>query len=492
MLFSSAFNHASYDSAQLTGGSIAIAMSFKRLAIRTKKSISGLYSSSNGQSAHTPEAVDSGMGFNPDHDMDSVDKFGMSSSSSSSPSKDSPSKRKRLLGTLRSMGSLRSLRSSQANAKVDSSPPKAESPRGTPCRAMPTLALDFEVSPPGKPMFDTSTRKASDSSSMNVLHSSPMAMPMPTTPPATDSYSPPGFVVGSVPDTPAPIQRPSVQKAILAASSLSIEPTSTESSPARVQADPNPTPMPGTNLPLDRIDPPQIVVQSPSAPSINQKGLDDYFSLFSSKEKSHKPDSVVVSDPLPVEDDLEFDEMIVKATTTVPATPPQSPRSSCDGVGETLPYIVWDNPVPSEEGEAQQECQTSTSNYTGQWDLGILNWQPPDLTIGHNGSGSASSHPRMGTKSSGNTEAETASTWTDIDSETQSMEPHSTKAVLQEPRSSIDDGEALQKIIRAYAGPMIYGDEEHDLADDQTEEICRQVRSEVDLSFRVMNESLGG
>ncbi|KAF1959646.1 hypothetical protein CC80DRAFT_307344 [Byssothecium circinans] len=124
-------------------------MSFKQLAVRTKKSISGLYSSSNDQEAIGTQASD--------RNIDNIHKL-----------RESPSRRKRLIG------SFRSLRHPSTKMGVES-PVRTDSPR-TPVRGFPSLALNFEASPPGRPMFDTSTRKTS-----------PITMPMANAPTAISS-----------------------------------------------------------------------------------------------------------------------------------------------------------------------------------------------------------------------------------------------------------------------------------------------------------------
>ncbi|KAF2712476.1 hypothetical protein K504DRAFT_464565 [Pleomassaria siparia CBS 279.74] len=90
--------------------------SFKRLAIRTKKSLSGIYSSigDGDQKSHQQE-VAAGRPLtttSPVPEAPNIEGFRTFGDGSPAPGKDSPSKRKRLLGSLRSVGSMRSLRSS--------------------------------------------------------------------------------------------------------------------------------------------------------------------------------------------------------------------------------------------------------------------------------------------------------------------------------------------------------------------------------------------
>lgn len=99
----------------------------------------------------------------------------------SSPNKDSPSRRKRLMGSLRRIGSLRNIHSPPSKTKdlrgplaepevktiyiasLDLISPIVQSPC-TPVRGMrQSLALNFEESPPGRPMFEIISRSRSDS-----------------------------------------------------------------------------------------------------------------------------------------------------------------------------------------------------------------------------------------------------------------------------------------------------------------------------------------
>jgi hypothetical protein len=433
--------------------------------------------------------------------FDNIDDLAISPSSSTSPAKDSPSRRKRLLGSLRTMGSLRSLRSAHGNTKSnDNSPVKAES-KGTPIKRMPSLMLNFEVSPADKPMFETNAQKAFDSPSMEGRRSSPIAVPMTIQLPANVPNTPPGtsaFVVGTVPDSPAPLMCASVQKAILTASSTTDMEPMKISLPERgfVQANPDPTPMPGTNLSLEDVAPPAIVVQSPSVPSMYCKGMISSFGNAPAREYNQKDsDSVVNSDPLSV-DKPDFDEIF--AMTTPKAS--DSVLDSCQGfprrnsslrasydsndLGSNLAYIVW-GPSDVDENRAPRERPSSI-------------WSR-DTTV-HNGGESASKTSRE--NSSDNTGSET--TWTEFTEPDQALSLIAEKlgsikiSDKQERCSSVDDDdEELQNMLRSYTGSMLY---RNDVNDEQItelssllgDEVSPDVRADISLSIRIMNRSLGG
>lgn len=185
--------------------------------------------------------------------------------------KDSPSRRKRLLGTLRSMSSLRSLRSPSSKEKAKTRveyelelEPEASLPREvldvlakstlqsprTPTRVpqiRPSLTLNFEQSPPDEPMFDLSRRRRSVSSSLDVQHSSPVPIPITVqqqTHPRTANAQSCELPAGTIPKSPTPIQL-----------ILDKDPNKGVAVPAypsppnmREIIEPLPTPMPGTNV----------------------------------------------------------------------------------------------------------------------------------------------------------------------------------------------------------------------------------------------------
>ncbi|KAL1800434.1 hypothetical protein ACET3X_000776 [Alternaria dauci] len=132
--------------------------------------------------------------------------------SDESPNKDTSSARKGLMGSLRrqklrSISSLRSLRSPTKTKQSDTpASPLAEGPHTPKHRPNSSLVLNFDESPPDKPIFDLD-HKDSITSSVEVHHSSPV--PVPT----SEKQHQRSFVdsslipFGTVPLSPAPIQR---------------------------------------------------------------------------------------------------------------------------------------------------------------------------------------------------------------------------------------------------------------------------------------------
>ncbi|KAF2687042.1 hypothetical protein K458DRAFT_401647 [Lentithecium fluviatile CBS 122367] len=529
-------------------------MTFKRLAIRTKKSLSGLYSFNNDQSPtgcasminrmlqtveanlRSSDSTSSQTSPNRDFAPYSIDEFGGPAAGDCSPVRDSPSRRKRLLGSLRSIGSLRSLRSAHNNPKPwDDSPEKPEpNVPQTPAKEMPSLALNFEVSPPDQPMF--AVRKTSSSSSMFVHRSSPISVPPSAKQPAPAFNTPPGlsaFTVGTMPESPAPLQRASVQEAILSGAADTVL---VGESPSSVTgcADPLPTPMPGTNLPLDDCGAPAIVVSSPSAPSMlanvaHAGNNEDYFSVKAPEKHRHeREDSVVTSDELDPAADAEIIALLVMNAETVPDHPPESlsgkleplhsdevaslhtedaftldspTRRAPDAgdIGGDLAYVVWDDPAIANEDKCQLERGASTwSRHTGHYD----------------GTGYGNESTRKGSQpsTSDHTEADTEATDLTVPDEEvlnrkfiDATVELVKDAVQPEVQVFADDKETLQDIIRAYAGPMLYHEEAEahhasEYSDDFSEiqsapldEVTSaNVRAEVEDSIRVMSRSLGG
>ncbi|KAF2657959.1 DAO-domain-containing protein [Lophiostoma macrostomum CBS 122681] len=286
-------------------------MSLKRLAVRTKKSLSGLRGGFGNDRPSPPETPKKQMSPQSGCSDPGFDEFGMLPFS---PSKDSASKRNRLMGSWRRM--MANFESSK-HKEVEESVAQPVTPLNhTPSRKRPSLALNFEVSPPDKPMFSSP-----DSSALEVHRSFPIAVPRaskPTTPPDTTELP-----MGTIPDTPAPLHKESVQRAIL---SRSREATA-EPVERAVKAEPVLTPMPGTNLTLNDIQPPAIVVSSPKV-SLNKD--EGYFAipLIKNDSREARPIKVPVSgflgvqhsrsrtEPLPSDEiptNFDFDKTVIVA-----------------------------------------------------------------------------------------------------------------------------------------------------------------------------------
>ncbi|KAF9740284.1 hypothetical protein PMIN06_009482 [Paraphaeosphaeria minitans] len=507
-------------------------MTLHRLAVRTKKSLSGLYSfqTESTQVSSSPGTSATKQTTPPKAASTAVEEFGLlRSDGDASPGRDSPSRRHRLLGSLRSMKSLQTLRSKQNSSKKseDEPPARTEAPQ-TPVKETPSVSLNFEASPANVPMFGPMTRTNSCSSSLRVHHSSPITVPLPsheTTPISSGTPSGLGtFPTGTVPDTPAPLQIVSVQEAIISnAGKGSPFPAFPDDD---LEIEPLPTPMPGTNLPLEEMAAPGIMITSPSAPSMQGHDALGYFdSLLVPDENDYERTKTLDTESgFPTFDEIgnsavedripDLVDAIVPAHATIPEVEPASfdqsfpveplvdslassaSKSPCgsNDYGDGVAYIVYDGASGAEQ--ERKRCP-------GHW--GRLTSQCSD-------------HPRYDGKGYGRREATSSSHyWTD------STEPTSTdsteftqytsheetaaedklRAAIEEldaatlaarPQWPGDDKKALQDMIRAYAH---LGEGRDDvrrgvLLAEGAECIRQEIKDEVETSIRVMNRSLGG
>ncbi|KAG9192094.1 hypothetical protein G6011_10828 [Alternaria panax] len=132
--------------------------------------------------------------------------------SDESPAKDTSSLRKGLMGSLRkqklrSISSLQSLWSPTKTRQSDTpASPLAEGPQTPKCRLDSSLVLGFKESLPDKPIFELG-RRDSIASSLNVHHSSPVPVPTSAKQKVPSSVDSSLIPFGTVPLSPAPIQR---------------------------------------------------------------------------------------------------------------------------------------------------------------------------------------------------------------------------------------------------------------------------------------------
>lgn len=113
----------------------------------------------------------------------------------------------------------------------------------------------------------TAARMTPDPS--RVHHSSPIPVPNGNKSVAVSEVPVP---VGAVPESPAPLVKVCVRETLHAAPTRFNEALSAPTSPVA----PLPTPMPGTNLPLDDVQTPEIILSHPSVPLMDPDG---YFAL---------------------------------------------------------------------------------------------------------------------------------------------------------------------------------------------------------------------
>lgn len=334
------------------------------------------------------------------------------------------------------------------------------------------------------------------------------------------------FLVGTVPDSPAPLQRESVQEAII--SNAAKGSPGSPSPDDDIDVDPLPTPMPGTNFPLEDMPAPGIMITSPSAPSM----------------RGHDPSGYFDSVPVPVENDyertrtldtesgfptfneastgavetkvLDSDEAVAPGHAAIPEVEPASfdqsfpvtplegllasstskSSSSSHDYGDNVAYIVYDSADVSEAGQKRKQCP-------GHW--GRLTSQCSD-------------HPRYDGKGYGRRETDSSSHyWTDSTEPATTDSTELTQYTSREeadaeaklmtaideldavtlpvrPQSPVDDKKALQDIIRAYSHLREGTDDATDgiLVAEGPEDITQEMKEEVETSIRVMNRSLGG
>ncbi|KAJ4985677.1 hypothetical protein SVAN01_08852 [Stagonosporopsis vannaccii] len=249
-------------------------MSFQRSNIRANKSLPGPYVFENTVNCLSPKSSVMQHESSLHSDAENCNLEDLEAKLERckiSQNKDSASKRKKLLGSLRSLRSLASLHSAPSKArhydtKSTGSPVKHTVQTKTQLSESPSLALlDFEQSPSDKPMLDLSLheRFGSESSSA-VQHSSPVTVPGSAR--RTNSYSivasstelPPG----TIPITPGPMQRafdrdPANQSAWQNTSPIPFE--------RYAPGTPDLTPLPGTTLSVGAIDEELV----PLPPSMN-------------------------------------------------------------------------------------------------------------------------------------------------------------------------------------------------------------------------------
>ncbi|KAF1978370.1 hypothetical protein BU23DRAFT_563981 [Bimuria novae-zelandiae CBS 107.79] len=427
------------------------------------------------------------------------------------------------MGSLRSIKSFRTLRSSHSGSKKsDEEPTEPESPH-TPVRETPSVSLNFEASPMNEPMFGPMTRTTSGSSSLRVHRSSPITVPTASrnaTPMANGT--PPGlgaFPVNTVPDSPAPLQRAYVQEAIINNAAK----TSTYSDPSDlgIEVDPLPTPMPGTNLPLEDATAPGIMVTSPSAPSMRRGSAQGYFDSIvvadeSGFERTKTLDTEsgfptfgntnseaignitaehsipACASEVPELAQASLDEPFsFPPTSDTPAIGPKTPSGSND-YGDGLAYVVFDSPEPTNRVEkvcsesdetpdgvshhqesSQEWTDAHTHDRSFEW-IDNMEGAVTDVT-----DLSTSTNPEQ----EAGAEAKLLAAIKELDD-----------ATLPAQSPPVDNEKALLELIRAYAHLRQDTSSEDDVCDISIDEpdIAREIKEDVETSIRVMNRSLGG
>ncbi|KAF2000059.1 hypothetical protein P154DRAFT_535022 [Amniculicola lignicola CBS 123094] len=403
----------------------------------------------------------------------------------------------------------------------------------TPVTERPSLALNFELSPPDKPMF-YSERSASGSSGFNIQYSSPITVPIISkcsgsgsrdTTPVDES-----FVVATIPNSPAPLQRTSIQEYIVnnVHSESSVEP---EAPPPLWQAEVA-TPMPGTNLPLDEHEAPQIVVSTPSASDKQRSDEDGYFALSAIEEKkaehsnalttienaeNAEPGDSVLGHRFSQADGAHSIAASSSRFDEDPFVFDEETRKSFEDKNQFVAAYLAQAETEKADSSIQRRCST-WGGHTGLYDG--TGYGPGSETT------TTSSRPltssTTGTDNTDNTTEDEVSqrivqaldaiaiyqAQADAPEECSSPVTEEPPVVVEQPPvvqepPPINEKEALQEIIRAYAiHPMLYDDEAKDEqtfdpTTDHEGELCdndmeAKAREEVALSIRIMNKTLGG
>lgn len=324
-------------------------------------------------------------------------------------------------------------------------------------RERPSLALNFDVSSPNKPMFDDDRNaSASSRSSWTQVHrSSPITVPSSSkenTPPCQTT-----FEVGTVPDSPAPISKASVQQSIL---SHTLQDTQ-ELAASPLKVDPNPTPMPGTNLPLEEIQTPDIVVSSPGGTSRDQ---DDYFAIPMTKANPIERTVPVLVRSVLVESSNGQQKAIFDASTPPVSDVIPSKRASDDPFkdpsidGDDDPFAHDPEGRKSFEGKADyvsaylaQEGGQGKENKPYGLERRQSKWGRHSGL--YDGTGyAASDFDENPTSETAPREASQGNSETTASISDSSINLNSADSPIVEP--PVDEKETLQEIIRAYAFPI--------------------------------------
>lgn len=451
------------------------------------------------------------------------------SDNEASPSRDSPSRRQRLLGSLRSMKSLRTLRSGHASPKKsEDEPAKTETPQ-TPIRKTPLVSLDFEASPVDVPMFGRMTRAASCSSSLQVHHSSPITVPVlsrDATPAVQNSPLGVGALPnGTVPESPAPLHKAFVQEAIMSnAAKGSSHPASL---PLNNNVAPLPTPMPGTNLTLEDVAAPDIKITSPSAPSIRANYPSGYFDSVrvNAEVNCERTDSLKANSGYVTyaaaridnkeDSDAESGDEIPQSWCTVPGVEPASfdepfsvapmmgigasrdtkVSSSSNNFGEHAAYIVYDS---SDAADADEKREPSTEHIERL--TSHFSHHSVDNGASYDGT-CATSYYRTYLPDSANSMAPEL---TERISPQEAAAEAKLLAALEELDTAtlpakwlkrpLGDEKTLRDMVRDYErlhnDPVdTKGDVSHA---EMPLDIAQEMKEEVETSIRVMNRTLGG
>lgn len=343
------------------------------------------------------------------------------------------------------------------------------------------------------------------------------------------------FTVGSVPDSPAPVQKMLNYETMLRHLEGEAAPTRPIFSPRT--NDPLPTPMPGTNLPMDEELPAlETLVSSPSMITKEQYKQQGYFDIpwTPDQKNSDSTNSVAVTDSSIAQDHESVTATDATDATEVDATqlgtsrssPKLKPANSKEALvpdvdGEhfaldveshkswkdkkdmVLAYLALEDTDGIEEKKSSLERRQSTWGWhsglydgAGYGDTETARNTPHSASDIFDGNAFDVIQRIFFEDNPQNTNTNTEDVHANPDG--------SSSPSPEEPQSPIDEREALQEIIRAYAAPT-YEDEAKEaqasvfvgrLSEEEVEaygeEVTANTKEDVAESIRMMNRSLGG
>lgn len=277
-------------------------------------------------------------------------------------------------------------------------------------------------------------------------------------------------VFGTIPDSPAPLQRLYAQET----TANNVTKASPHFAPSglAVEISPPPTPMPGTNLPLSDISPPDIMVTSPSAPYIQRESQSSQFAMFmevgaNGYERTRTLDTES-GFPVPLSN-----------TSSEQRRSPHDSRDSMKGFDQA------DLPITAAV-DAEPDAASLDEPFGSVSDSYDLLAKPMTLSnMNSYGEG-----PGYVVYDNAGTMIDEVAAESKLRAAIQNLD--GTTQVAQSP--AMDNEQELQEIVRAYSR-LRYGagseDDRGGIAIEQPA-VTQEMLEEVETSIRLMNRSLGG
>jgi hypothetical protein len=285
--------------------------------------------------------------------------------------------------------------------------------------------------------------------------------------------------------------------------------------------------MPGTNLTLEGITTPGIMVTSPSAPSMQEHNPPGYFDVVLPFENDYERTKTLDTESgFPTLDEAttgameasnpEVYDAVIPGHATIPEVEPASfdqsfsvppmdnslafsaPKtpSGSNDYGENVAYIVYDGLGPFDVGQKRKQCSGDLVRLTRQ-----CSEHPRYDGMGY-GRREATSSSQYWTENTeaGSTDATELIQYTSLEEAAAeaklmaAIEELDAATLPARSHSPEDDKKALQDIIRVYSHLREGTDDVKggiSLAEGP-DGITQEMKDEVETSIRVMNGSLGG